>query len=163
MFSFYLPAWSSSTHRITPYHLLYYIFENFVWEIATRICRRNLPQEFDVAICRENLLLPFVFLIYKEILFCICEQILFIWKQTVFVGQTFLFVKFSLSIVFLFVIFVAVTSHHTEETKNNCNWIDWVWIPTKSNIIVSLNLNFLKTFNNFYFVYSAKIINWSVL
>ena len=33
-------------------------------------------------ICRGYL--PWVFCIYKRILFCICEKILFIWKQTIF-------------------------------------------------------------------------------
>ena len=34
-------------------------------------------------ICRGYL--PWVFCIYKRILFCICEQILFIWRQTFFI------------------------------------------------------------------------------
>ena len=65
---FLLHAWSSPTQRIAPHHLLYCIFENLSWEFVVRICRRYLP---------------FVFLyIYKRILFCIYEQILFIWRQT---------------------------------------------------------------------------------
>ena len=56
---------------------------NLPWLFVARICRGNLPQEFAVAICRENL--PWVFCLYKRILFCICEQILFIWRQTFFI------------------------------------------------------------------------------
>ena len=54
-----------------------------------RICRKNLLQEFAVAICRENLpwLFAMGFLYSKLILFCICEQILFIWKQTFFICE----------------------------------------------------------------------------
>ena len=66
LFSFYLHAWNSPTQRIASHHLLYCICE-------------NLPQVFAVAICRENL--PRIFCIYKRILFCICEQVLFIWRQ----------------------------------------------------------------------------------
>ena len=80
-----------------------------IWEFAVSICRKNLPQEFAVGICRRNLpwefaagiccgyllpefgegicrsYFPWVFCIYKSILFCICEQILFIWRQTFFI------------------------------------------------------------------------------
>ena len=56
---------------------------NLPWLIAARICRGNLLQVFAVAIFRENL--PWIFCIYKQILFCICEQILFIWRQTFFI------------------------------------------------------------------------------
>ena len=62
-------------------------------EFAAGICRGDLPQVFAVAICCQNLpwesavgvcrgYFPWVFCIYKSILFCICEQILFIWRQT---------------------------------------------------------------------------------
>ena len=109
----------------TPHNLLLYIFKNFPWEFAARICRGYLPPEFAAEIFRGNLsrefaagichgYLPWVFAvcICKEILFCICEQILFIWKQTLLIcGQYFLFVRFSLLIVFLFVIAVAVMCH----------------------------------------------------
>ena len=94
-----------------PHHLLYCIFENLPgefaaricrknlpWEFAAGICRGNLPQEFAVGICRRNLpwlfavricrgYLPWVFCIRKRILFCIYEQILFIWKQTFFICE----------------------------------------------------------------------------
>ena len=61
-----------------------------------RICRGYLPREFAVGICHRNLpwlfavrichgYLPRVFCIYKRILFCICEQMLFIWRQTFFI------------------------------------------------------------------------------
>ena len=52
-------------------------------EFAVGICRRNLPWLIAARICRGNL--PWVFCIYKQILFCICEQILFIWRQTFFI------------------------------------------------------------------------------
>ena len=48
-----------------------------------RICRWNLPWLFAARICRKNL--PWGFFIYKKILFCICEQILFMWRQTFFI------------------------------------------------------------------------------
>ena len=58
---------------------------NLPWLFAARICRRNLPWEFAAGICRGYL--PWVFCIRKRILFCICEQILFIWKQTFFIYE----------------------------------------------------------------------------
>ena len=74
LFSFYLHAWSSPTRRIAPHDLLYCIFENLPWEFAVAVCRENLPCLFAVGFCP-----------YKGILFCICEQILFIWRQTFFI------------------------------------------------------------------------------
>ena len=63
-----------------------------IWEFALEICRGNLSQEFAVGICCRNLPWLFAtsicrgfFCIYKRILFCICEQILFIWRQTFFI------------------------------------------------------------------------------
>ena len=63
-----------------------------IWEFAVGIWRGYLPQEFAVGICRRNLPWLFAvriclgfFCIYKRILFCICEQILFIWRQTFFI------------------------------------------------------------------------------
>ena len=72
-------------------HIIFYI-------AYLRICRGNLPQEFAVAICRENLpwkfaagicrgYLPWVFCIRKRLTFCMCEQILFTWKQTFFICE----------------------------------------------------------------------------
>ena len=43
-----------------------------IWQFAARICRGCLP---------------WVFYIRKRITFCICEQILFIWKQTFFICE----------------------------------------------------------------------------
>ena len=54
-----------------------------IWEFAVAICRTNLPWLITARICRGDL--PWVFCIYKRILFCICEQILFIWRQTFFI------------------------------------------------------------------------------
>ena len=64
----------SHTEGIAPHHLLYCLFENLPWEFAVVICRENLPW-----------LLAVVFCIYKRILFCACEQMLFIWRQTFFI------------------------------------------------------------------------------
>ena len=58
---------------------------NLPWEVSVAICRRNFPWLFAARICRRNL--PWVFCIRKRILFCICEQILFIWKQTFFICE----------------------------------------------------------------------------
>ena len=68
-----------------PHHFLYCISENLPWEFAASICRENLPWLFTVKICRGYL--PCVFCIRKQILFCICEQILFIGKQTFFICE----------------------------------------------------------------------------
>ena len=81
LFSFNLHAWSSPTQRITPRHLLHYIFENLRWDFAVRICRRNLPWLFAVG-----------FFICKQIFFCICAQSLFIWKQIFFICEQNLFI-----------------------------------------------------------------------
>ena len=61
-------------------------------EFATGICRGYLQREFAAGVCRGNLprefavpILPWVLCIYKRILFCIYEQILFIWRQTFFI------------------------------------------------------------------------------
>ena len=71
---------------------------NLLQELAVAICRGYLPREFTVGICRRNLrwlfavricrgYLPWVYRIGKRILFCICEEILFIWKQTFFICE----------------------------------------------------------------------------
>ena len=77
-------------------------------EFAVAICRRNLPWEFFARICRG------FFCIYKRILFCICEQILFIWKQTFFICEQNVLICeiFSINSV-LFVTVVAVMGHRT--------------------------------------------------
>ena len=54
-----------------------------IWEFVVAISRRSSPWEFAAGICRGYL--QWVFCIYKRILFCICEQILFIWRQTFFI------------------------------------------------------------------------------
>ena len=46
---------NSEGWRITPHHLLLYIFENLPQEFAVRICRNNLPWLFAARICRRNL------------------------------------------------------------------------------------------------------------
>ena len=60
--------------------------ENLPQLFAVAIFRGNFPQLFAVAICCENLQWLFVvdFLYVQIIFFCICEQILFIWKQIFF-------------------------------------------------------------------------------
>ena len=66
----------------------YYCWHSFTvathlpWLFAVKICRGYLPQLFAVGICRGYLLRDFC--ICKQILFGICKQILFIWKQTFF-------------------------------------------------------------------------------
>ena len=140
--SFHLHVWSSPTQRIlhTIFWFTYSRIccgnlpreftvgicrKNLPWLFAARICRGNLLQEFAVPICRRNFPwlfaarirrrnLPWLFAvaICKEILFCICDQILFIWEQTFLIcEQYFLFVRFSLSIMFLSVIAEAVMGH----------------------------------------------------
>ena len=102
-FALLLVFFSSSQVKLShtedaPHHLLYSISENLPWLFAAGICRGYLPREFAAGICRGNLPwlfaaricrrnLPWVFCIRKRILFCICEQILFIWKQTVFIYE----------------------------------------------------------------------------
>ena len=76
-----------------PHHLLYWIcWGNLPQEFAVAICSENLPWEFAAGVCRGYLprefavpILPWVLCIYKRILFCIYEQILFIWRQTFFI------------------------------------------------------------------------------
>ena len=98
LFSFYLHVWSCLTQSITRHHLLYYIFENLPWEFAARNCCGYLPREFAMGICQRNLpwlfpvricrgYLPRVFCTCKQILFRICEKILFIWEQTFFICE----------------------------------------------------------------------------
>ena len=61
---------------------------NLPWLFAAGICRGFLPREIAVGICSRNLPWLFAvgfFCIYKRILFCICEQILFTWRQTFFI------------------------------------------------------------------------------
>ena len=55
-------------------------------EFAVVICCGYLPREFAAGICHENLpwLFAVGFCMFKQILFSIREQILFIWKQTFF-------------------------------------------------------------------------------
>ena len=71
---------------------------NLPRKLATGICRGYLQREFAAGVCRGYLprefavpILAWVLCIYKRILFCIYEQILFIWRQTFFICvQTFL-------------------------------------------------------------------------
>ena len=61
--------------------------KNLPQEFGVRICCRNFPWLFVTRICRGDLswLFAVVFCICKQTLFRICEQILFIWKQTFFI------------------------------------------------------------------------------
>ena len=56
---------------------------------ATKNCRRNWPWLFAVRICRRNICryLPYVFCVCKQMIFGICEQVLFVWKQTFFICE----------------------------------------------------------------------------
>ena len=80
-----------SAQRITPHNLLHYIFENLPREFSARICRGYLLQKFAMGVCRGYL--PWVFCICKQILFCISEQILLIWKQTFSICEQNLFIS----------------------------------------------------------------------
>ena len=64
------------TRKVLPHRAL---FHTIFFIAYLRICRGNLPQEFAVAICRG------FFIYINESFFCICEQILFIWRQTFFI------------------------------------------------------------------------------
>ena len=97
----------------------------FPWECATRICLGYLPQKFALGICRRNLpwlfsakiclgYLPWVFCILKRVSFCMCEQILFKWKQIFFICEQDCLICeifFINSIPFVFA--VAVMDHRT--------------------------------------------------
>ena len=80
--------------------------ENLPWLFAARIGRRNLPRKFAAEICRGYL--RWVFCICKHILSCLYGR-----KPFLYVSKTFLFVRFSLLTVFLFVIAVAAMGHCT--------------------------------------------------
>ena len=56
---------------------------NLPREFSVAICRRNLPWLFAARICHGYL--PWAFCTHKRVLFCTCEQILLIWKQTFFI------------------------------------------------------------------------------
>ena len=93
LFVFFLSSRVKLSHtEDAPHDLVYCIFEDLSWEFAVAICRRNLPWLFAARNCRGNLPQKFAvaicrgfFCIYKRILFCICEQILFTWRQTFFI------------------------------------------------------------------------------
>ena len=90
LFYFYLHAWNSPAHRMCPtifsIKVLGICRKNLLWKFTMGICmtiyRKNLAPEFAVTISRG--FLPWVFYICKQILFCIYDQMLFIWKQTFF-------------------------------------------------------------------------------
>ena len=107
---------NSEGWRITPHHLLLYIFENLPQEFAVQICRANLPQQFAVAICRENMPQEFAGYLLREFAVAICRGI-FVFvskfflvyvtkscfyesKPFSYVSKTFLLLRFSLSAVF---------------------------------------------------------------
>ena len=125
-FALLLVFFSSSRVKLShtedsPHHLLYSIFENLPWEFAARICRGYLPREFAAGICRGNLPQEFAvaicrgFFVYVSEYFFVyvSKSCLYGSKPFLHVSETFLFVRFSLSIVFLFVIAVAVMGHRT--------------------------------------------------
>ena len=100
-------------------------------EFAVGICRRNLPWLFAVRICRGYL--PWVFCIRKRILFCICEQILFIWKQTFFIcEQNFLICE---------IFFIdSVSFCYCCGSYGSYKSVSIVWICITGSIRVSLNI-----------------------
>ena len=75
LFSFYLYLWSSPTQRIAPHHLLYCIFENLLWEFATRICLGYLPQDFAMGICCRTLWWLFAARICNEAMKIFCKNL----------------------------------------------------------------------------------------
>ena len=124
LFSFYLHVWNSPTQRITPHHLLIYVFQNSPWEFSVGNCHKILPWLFATRICRRNFpsLFPWNF--------CICKQMFFLymWANLVCIKQTFFICEqkfFSCDIFFInltvfhFVIAMAVMGHHTYTCKTN--------------------------------------------
>ena len=93
------------------------------WDFAAAICRGYLRWEFTVANCRDNLpqlfavriccgYLPWVFVyVSKSFLVYVSKSCLHGSKPFLDVSKSFLFVKCSLLMVFLFVIAVAVKGH----------------------------------------------------
>ena len=117
--SFYLHVWSSPTQRFP--HL--YMFENLPWEFSARTCRGYLRQELAMGICHENLPQDFavaIFCVDLPFAFVSESSFLYVNKSCYMKGnlfcmwaKLFLFARFSLLTVFLFVIAVAVMGHRT--------------------------------------------------
>ena len=74
-------------NEINPNRFCFVVCFSFIFFTRVALPHRGLLNTiFCIAylrICRGYLL--WVFCIYKRILFCICEQILFIWRQTFFI------------------------------------------------------------------------------
>ena len=99
-----------------------------IWEAAVEICSKNLPWLFAAVICSRNLswlfaaricrgYLPWVFCIRKRIQFCICEQMLFICKQTFFYMRAKLFDFLYWQCFFLLLLWqLWATVHFRENT-----------------------------------------------
>ena len=106
--------------------------ENLPWLFAADICRSYLPWLFAVVMCREYLSQPFAVGIRRRYLpwefavtFCrgifvyvsksffvyVGKSCLYGSKCFLDVSETFLFVRFSLLMMFLFVIVVALMGH----------------------------------------------------
>ena len=83
--------------------------EYWPWDFAAGIYHGYLARGFAIGICRENL--SWFFGICKQILFRICEQILFIWKQIFFIREIFFINSVSFAIV------AAVMDHCINELE----------------------------------------------
>ena len=99
-------------------------------EFATRIYRQNLPQELAVELCRKNLpqniaaKICSVFFVFESKCFIVNVSKSYLYERKPFlnVNKNFLFVRFSLLTVFLFVIAVVVTGHRINDNLNLCVW-----------------------------------------
>ena len=87
-----------------------------IWEFAVAICRKNLLQEFAAGICRG-------FFVYTSESFFVyvSKSCLYGGKPFLYVCKTFWFVRFSLLIVLLLVIVVAVMGHRNFVMKHLYN------------------------------------------
>ena len=98
--------------------------KNLSWLFVAGICRSYLSQKFAVAVCRGYLTFVFVsksFYFVYVIKSCLNES-----KPFLYVGKT-LFVIFSLLVVFLFHIAVAVMGH-CKNVSNFCIRLVFHWI-----------------------------------
>ena len=117
----------SHTEVSTPLHVREFavrIFrKNLPWLFEAGTCHGNLSQEFAVVICHENLPQDFavaIFCVNLPFAFVSESSFLYVNKSCYMKGnlfcmwaKLFLFARFSLLTVFLFVIAVAVMGHRT--------------------------------------------------
>ena len=82
------------------------------WEFAAANCRGNLSWPFAVRICRGHLPCIFVY-VRKSFFVYVSKSCLYGSKPFLDVSESFLFVRFSLLMMFHFVITVAVMGHRS--------------------------------------------------